>query len=1481
MLNNKNDLSMIPTINNDGNSYIIPMDMYKEGYWAYNISNYFKARVDDNGTPFMIRWYKHGQLANVLNLRPFIRGRVGGYTIDDSNATADPKIVMDENASSVDWTGETTDTQAGGIAIYRTINQCYPQDGIFYGQVGLRSSDGDTVVTGIDIIFKVLDGNVNMLGAKKYYVSELTKALLTFEAKMDQHDRDYQAKLTQQEQEYQAKMDQNDKDFKSKTDQVIADARAAYTKETQNTHDALVAAQAQIQANRDEQADLSNRLAGTEQQIKIHNVATLDQFATLSKQALERLSSIGAQPKYYDTVDAMKSANPNGTNDLCETVDDGHRWLYINGVWQDCGAVQDNAFKAARDASQDILYGQDIRNWEKGTAGTIVEATEEFAKYQDKPIIHLKSVSSEDYTYVQSGWFSIKEPTISIQFPEMVKDLSAQGIAKMEIHQLKATEDQNDSATWNANTKWIVFDSEQNSNMKLFKFEDLNLNPDTVKIQIRLEIQGGTGSAYVGTPLVNIGSRCIAYSPMELAQSLNDNQAISFEQVQNASQNLLYGQNIRDWSKIISGIEEQVSNDSARFHDTPIIHIKEIMAGEWNHWTSDPVKVEHDVVSLQLPNMVQNSVYGATTTYISVIALKPGQKWDDANVDAQNFSLTNAEMGLSKFENIKLPSETDSVVLDIVQQGVGDLYFGIPVLNYGSSCIPYDPTDVANSFEDTNKLINDKFNTVKKQSFNLLYAGDIQQWTSNIQGNSEVSHEANVQFDNLPIIHMSGDKKDIWNHWISPVIPVKNLTLSLQIPEKQTGQYGASSTYISVIPLAKGEKYTDNSAVAKTLNLGLQNHEMSLSKFENIKLPEDTVSVVLDIVQQGIADLYFSIPVLNYGSSCIPYDPLEITRMVKGVEKQSQDNFAKVKASLGDLLFGEDITHWSNTINGSYTLTKEEYEGSPIIHMSGDKKDIWNHWVSPTIPVNNLTLSLQIPEKSSGIYGSSSTYIRVIPLAEGEKYGDDSNSSKELDFGLGNAKMGLGKFENIKLPDNTISVVLDIVQQGISDLYFGKPVLNYGPACIAYNHIMLTQQQSENSAYIARLYICSTSSAYNYSSSPVAFKLIRSSGTVTGYLNFGVQGDSSRAYTKKNMKLKLFKDDKGKEKLKIKALASWPKTNKYNLKANWIDATQSRNIVNARLIKDAVAVTPLENPTQTSPILSTEGLGQIDGFPIEVYFYDGYHGLYTLNTKKDETTFGMDSKEPIHEVLSNELPATDFTNSTYTIDGKNWVSEIHDQPSETIKTNLKKFQDFVNTATDEDFKAHIRDYIDVKSVINHILYGQLAHVYDYDCKSELLATWNDGVYWYLIPYDLDATWGLYWDGRNVTLDDDAFSLTKVISDPSKATKVINDGNKLHERIFKLFKPEFKTQGQALRSTVWSTPNLIKKFKLFIDSIPELAYKKDEEFWSDQPGKVYWDANETHYTGIPSLDLTSFGQLQQAIIQRGQEFDQFVNDLSEK
>ena len=167
-------------------------------------------------------------------------------------------------------------------------------------------------------------------------------------------------------------------------------------------------------------------------------------------------------------------------------------------------------------------------------------------------------------------------------------------------------------------------------------------------------------------------------------------------------------------------------------------------------------------------------------------------------------------------------------------------------------------------------------------------------------------------------------------------------------------------------------------------------------------------------------------------------------------------------------------------------------------------------------------------------------------------------------------------------------------------------------------------------------------------------------------------------------------------------------------------------------------------------------------------------------------------------------------------------------------------------------------------VINLILFGCLSQVYDFYSKSELFATWNDGGYWYLIPYDLDSTWGLLWDGSDVVPNRDDFDLSKIFSDPQTAWAASANDNKFQQRVIKLFKPEIKKQGQLLRSTVWSTPNIIASFKAFIDEVPTFAYQRDQEKW----------------TTIPSIKTTDFKQIQSAIIQRGQEFDDFLKSLAD-
>ena len=946
--------------------------------------------------------------------------------------------------------------------------------------------------------------------------------------------------------------------------------------------------------------------------------------------------------------------------------------------------------------------------------------------------------------------------------------------------------------------------------------------------------------------------------------------------VRNASQNLLLGYEIENWTSEVNGVSQIANEPYAQYANTTIMHITGTAAEQWNNWTSPEIPVTNTTVSIQIPEMIANQIYGSSRCYLSVIPMATGESLSDQTVQGKTkaFAFTNQKMGLSKFENVLLPADTVKIAIRITQYGSGDVYFGIPTVNYGKTCITYNPSQQAQTLSDLSAKIDERYNELLSLNQDILAGSDITKWSQNVLGKVQLATD--VQYHSTPIMHMTGTESGQWNHLVSEEIPVTQNIVSVQLPEMIANEvYGSSNVYLSIVPLADGEKYGDQSTIAKIINLGLSNSTIGLHSYPNLNLPVGTKKIVIDVIQYGVGDVYVGKPIVNYGTMCIPYDQLEMA-------EKFNDLLQNAKKGSSNLLYGMSITDFTNLVKGKVEIATEankQFAGTTIMHITGTENDQWNNWRSSLIPVSGDTISVQLPEMDENwIYGSSKEYMQIYALADGETISSPNAQEKSQMFALSNSTMKLGKFENIQLPAGTKNIVIDFIQYGLGDLYFGIPTVNYGPQCIPYNQIVLSQNLADalnnaggstnsagNNFIIPEMHISADSGSFGYDKKPVPFKFLENGNIINGYLRFDIQGDSSRSYPKTNFKIKLYTDAEGKNKLKVKMHSSWSKSSNYNLKANWIDATHSRNIVNARLIKDAVSVTPLENPDQTKKILSTEGLGQIDGFPIELYFNDGYHGLYTLNTKKDETTFGMDSKDATNEVLSTELGKKDITDSTKAIiDGKNWSTEIHDVASDNVKSNLVKFLNFIEQSNDVDFHANLKNYIDVSSVINLILFGWLSQEYDFYSKSELFATWNDGGYWYLIPYDLDSTWGLLWDGSDVVPNRDDFDLSKIFSDPQTAWAASANDNKFQQRVIKLFKPEIKKQGKFLRSTVWSTPNIIASFKTFIDEVPTFAYQRDQEKW----------------TTIPSIKTTDFKQIQSAIIQRGQKFDNFIEHLTD-
>lgn len=79
------------------------------------------------------------------------------------------------------------------------------------------------------------------------------------------------------------------------------------------------------------------------------------------------LSKMGLEPETFENEAALKSKYPNGAVGLMLTVDTGHKWIWINGAWKDCGIYQAVGLdKQALDPIKRIIaeYGNRVSNHE-------------------------------------------------------------------------------------------------------------------------------------------------------------------------------------------------------------------------------------------------------------------------------------------------------------------------------------------------------------------------------------------------------------------------------------------------------------------------------------------------------------------------------------------------------------------------------------------------------------------------------------------------------------------------------------------------------------------------------------------------------------------------------------------------------------------------------------------------------------------------------------------------------------------------------------------------------------------------------------------------------------------------------------------------------------------------------------------------------------------------------------------------------------
>lgn len=307
------------TINlvNNGKSYFFRLDIAKESGQIARFTDWIKTRVSDNGKKVPIQWYDQGTVMNVHGFYPFIEGGVGKWIKDDDTG----ELVPSTDVVYRTWQGTPADTSDNGIAYYTLEDQFFTKQGEFVGTFGLRDDNGNNL-TSVNLVFSILGNDLRLTQAKDYYIKDLENLKNNFQNQANQIIQDAQ----------------------QKTSDAVTDIKNNINQSVQTSRENLDALNGEIRANRAEQANISQHLAGTQQQIANYDIVTRPEFQTgmdtMNSAINERLSQMKTNPIAVANAGELTKKYPNGADGIFITADTGHKWVYLNNQWTDCGEYQ-------------------------------------------------------------------------------------------------------------------------------------------------------------------------------------------------------------------------------------------------------------------------------------------------------------------------------------------------------------------------------------------------------------------------------------------------------------------------------------------------------------------------------------------------------------------------------------------------------------------------------------------------------------------------------------------------------------------------------------------------------------------------------------------------------------------------------------------------------------------------------------------------------------------------------------------------------------------------------------------------------------------------------------------------------------------------------------------------------------------------------------------------------------------------------------
>lgn len=305
------------------------------------------------------------------------------------------------------------------------------------------------------------------------------------------------------------------------------------------------------------------------------------------------------------------------------------------------------------------------------------------------------------------------------------------------------------------------------------------------------------------------------------------------------------------------------------------------------------------------------------------------------------------------------------------------------------------------------------------------------------------------------------------------------------------------------------------------------------------------------------------------------------------------------------------------------------------------------------------------------------------------------------------------------------------------------------------------------------------------------------------------QGSSSLSYMKKNYTIKFDTAFEAKE--------GWGEEKKYCAKANYIDHSHARNLVNAMLWGQVVK----SRDTVPDEFANLVNGGAVDGFPVLIVMNGEFLGLFTFNIPKDAWMMGMgNGTQEAILCAGNACPANGFKEAA-TLEGENDLEIEYITNEDDTAWAVTSVNNLISACINSDgtdLDTTIAPMLDWQSAIDYYIFTVLIDGHDMTLKNYLLVTF-DGTKWYFSGYDMDCTYGLTWEGKTWL--------------PANAAPTFASFANQHRvmELIKLYKKdELKARYAQLRETVLSESNIAATFANFAGQIPKPVYMQEAKKW---------------------------------------------------